>query len=288
MVLYGQDYSEARAKAGEIAAKEDMTFIEAFNDPPYVIAGQGTIGLEMLQDFPEMDTVLVPVGGGGLISGIATAVKSLKPDVRVIGVQSENADSMKVSLEKGIIVEHTTGFTIADGIAVKYPGDLTLQVCRKYVDEIVTVSDETIALALFKLLERKKTLVEPSGAAGLAAVMEGKVDVSGRNVGIVLSGGNANLLLLSKIIYKSLEIEERLVRIDFKIPDRPGTLWRISNAISSVGGNIYHAEVDNLARDTPPVGYQSVRFTVNVRDSEHAAALVEKLKTLGFSFQVVS
>lgn len=286
VVLSGADYTEAKAVADEIREKEGRVFIEAFNDP-YIISGQGTVGLEIMEDVRDVDVVVVPVGGGGLISGIATAVKSINPEVRIIGVESELADSMKESLEAGEIVPHVSGQSIAEGLAVKYPGKLTFSAVQKYVDDIVTVSDESIALAIYKLLERNKTLVEPSGAAALAAVMDGKVDVRGKKTVVILSGGNINFLLLSRIIYKSLELESRLVRIGFKIPDKPGTLYKIASAISSAKANIYHTEVDNLASDTP-VGFQHVVFTVNVRGDEHLSELLEGLKPLGFRYEVVT
>ena len=227
-----------------------------------------------MEDIPDADMVIVPVGGGGLISGIAMAAKAINPKVTVIGVQSENYDSARASVEAGSIVEHVSGETIADGIAIRRPGDITLSMMQKYVDSILTVSDETIALALYHLLEHNKILVEPAGATGLAAILAKKIDISGKKAVAVLSGGNINLLLLSKIIYKSLEHESRLIRIGFKIPDRPGTLYRIASAISEAGGNIYHAEVDNLDESTP-IGFQSITFTVNVRNSKHAAELLE-------------
>lgn len=284
-ILYGHDYAEAREKADEIASSENRVFIEAFNDP-MIVAGQATIGLEIMEDLPDVDIIIVPVGGGGLISGVALGTKYLKKDVRIIGVQSEQSDSMRKSLEEGKVVTHVLGPSIADGITVKFPGDLTFDIARKYVDEIVTVSEEGIAAALFKLLERNKTLVEPSGAAGLAAIMEGKVDVTGKKVAIILSGGNINLLLLSKIIYKSLEKSSELVRIMCKIPDRPGALQRITEAISGCGANVYHAEVDNLVQDTP-IGFQSVTFTVSLRGEKHLSDLLLKLKDIGFKFDVV-
>ena len=284
VVLSGADYNEAHIRADEICKAENRTFIDAFNDR-WIISGQGTIGLEILEDQPDIDIILVPIGGGGLISGIALAAKMLKPGIRIVGIQSEQADSMKQSVAAGKIVPYTSTNTIADGISVKYPGELNLRIVQKYVDDIVTVSDESIAMALYKLLERNKVLVEPSGAVGLAALMEGKINVGGKKVAIVLSGGNANLLLLSKIIYKAMEIENRLVRIDFQIPDKPGTLMKIATTISSIGGNIYHAQVDNMERSTP-VGFQSVKFTVNVRGKAHADELIDKLKTLGYSFEV--
>ena len=285
IILHGKDYNEAREYCLDLVRKENMTFIDGFNDR-WIIAGQGTIGKEIMNQVPDADIIVVPVGGGGLISGIAVAAKKIKPTVRIIGVQSEKVDSMKKSLEEGRIVSSVSGDTIADGIAIRYPGDVTFDIVKKYVDRIVTVSDESIATALFKMLERNKTVVEPAGASGLAALMENKIDVKGKNVVIVLSGGNINLLLLSKIIFKSMHREWDLVRIDFKIPDRPGTLYRIASVISEAGGNIYHAEVDNLNEDTP-VGYQSVTFTVNVRGKEHADRLTEKLKTLGYRFTVL-
>ncbi|MCL4330646.1 MAG: threonine ammonia-lyase [Candidatus Thermoplasmatota archaeon] len=286
VVLRGRDYSEARDAAETIRKSEGRAFIEAFNDP-YIIAGQGTIGLEILEDLPDVSTIVVPIGGGGLISGISIAAKSINPSIRIVGVESELSDSMKASVEQGRIVDHTSGDSIADGISVKFPGELTLAAVRKNVDEIVTVSDESIALAIYKLLERNKTLVEPSGAAALAAIMDRKVDVSHGKTVVILSGGNMNFLLLSKIIFKSMEIESKLVRIEFKIPDRPGTLYRISQAISETGGNIFHAEVDNLAKDTP-VGYQAVTFAINVRDDKHLSALLERIAGLGYRYEIVT
>ena len=286
VVLSGSDYTEAKATADKIREEEGRIFIEAFNDP-YIIAGQGTVGLEILEDLPDVDIIVVPIGGGGLMSGISIAAKSINPDIRIIGVESEHSDSMLKSLQEGKIVPHTSGQSIAEGISVKYPGELTFRTVQKYVDEIVTVSDESIALAIYKLLERNKTLVEPSGAATVAALMDHKIDVRGKKVAVILSGGNVNFLLLSKIIYKSLEIESKLVRIEFRIPDKPGTLFRIASVISEIGGNIYHAEVDNLARNTP-VGFQTVMFTVNVRDEAHLSVLLDKVKLLGYHFEVVT
>ena len=286
IVLHGKDYAEARVVADQIAKEENRVFIEAFNDK-WIISGQGTVSMEILEDQPDIDTIIVPIGGGGLISGVALAAKAIRPDIRIIGVEAENYDSMRESVRTGRIVDHTTGDSIADGITVKYPGELNLDIVSKYVDEIVTVSDESISFALFKLLERNKVLVEPSGAVGFAAILDGKIDVKGRKVAVILSGGNINMLLLSKIIYKSLETENKLVRIECKIPDRPGTLHRISKAISDSGANIYHAEVDNLVPDTPP-GYQSIMFTVNVRGKNQLDRLLEQLKKIGYRFQVKS
>ncbi|AKA48515.1 threonine dehydratase [uncultured archaeon] len=286
VILHGSDYAEAREKADEIAQNENRVFIEAFNDPA-IISGQATIGLEILEDLPDVDTIVVPVGGGGLIAGVALGAKYLKKDVRIIGVQSELSDSMRLSMLEGKLVPKVSYDSIADGITVKYPGELNLKVAMKYVDEVVTVTEEGIAKALFKLLERNKTLVEPSGAAGFAAIMEGKVNVAGKNVAVILSGGNINFLLLSKIIFKSLENNSELVRIMCKIPDKPGTLQKISAAISGTGANIFHAEVDNLIQDTP-IGFQSIMFTLSLRGQDHLSELLGKLREIGYKFDVLT
>ncbi len=286
IILAGKDYNEARQEALKISEAENRTFIEGFDDR-WIIAGQGTIGLEIMEELPDVEQIIVPVGGGGLISGIAIAAKSINPKVEIIGVQSELVDSFRKSMDSGAVVSSVSGTTIADGIAIKYPGKMNLRIAETYIDRIVTVSEEDIALSLFRLLERNKMLVEPAGAASFAAVISKAVEVKNKKTVVVISGGNANMLVLSKIIYKSMEIEGTLVRIEFKIPDRPGTLHRIAGAVSNVGANIYHAEVDNLKEDTP-VGYQSVTLTVNVRGENHARQLEKELRKLGWRFEMVT
>ncbi|MCL4335464.1 MAG: threonine ammonia-lyase [Candidatus Thermoplasmatota archaeon] len=285
IVLSGNDYAEAREEAVKIMNSEGRSFIEGFNDP-FIVAGQGTIGLEIMEEMPDTEQIVVPVGGGGLISGIAIAAKSMNRKVKIIGVQSEHYSSFMKSFYSGKVTDSTYGTTIADGIAIRIPGDLNLEIAKRYVDQVVTVDEESIALAIYSLLDRNKYLVEPAGAAGFGALLSGSIDVEGKKTVFVLSGGNINLLLLSKIIYKSMEKESSLVRISFKIPDRPGTLYRIAQVISNVGGNIYHAEVDNLEENTP-VGYQSVSFTVNLRNASHAEILSSELKKLGWVFTMV-
>ncbi len=285
IVLSGNDYAEAREEAVKIMNSEGRSFIEGFNDP-FIVAGQGTIGLEIMEEMPDTEQIVVPVGGGGLISGIAIAAKSMNGKVKIIGVQSEHYSSFMKSFYSGKVTDSTYGTTIADGIAIRTPGDLNLEIAKRYVDQVVTVDEESIALAIYSLLDRNKYLVEPAGAAGFGALLSGSIDVEGKKTVFVLSGGNINLLLLSKIIYKSMEKESSLVRISFKIPDRPGTLYRIAQVISNVGGNIYHAEVDNLEENTP-VGYQSVSFTVNLRNASHAEILSSELKKLGWVFTMV-
>jgi threonine dehydratase len=284
VLLKGDSYKEAFQEAKRISENEGRTFIDGFNDR-WIIAGQGTIGLEILEDLPSVKNVIVPVGGGGLISGISAAIKESEKDVRVYGVQSENCDCVIQTME-GNPNPSSRGFTIADGIAVQNPGDINISMIQKYVDRIVTVNDEQMAYALFKLLERQKIVVEASGAAPLAAVMSAKLDLRGEPTVLVVSGGNIDLLLLSKIIYKGMETDMGLIRIECKIPDKPGTLHKITSAISNSGANIFHAEVDNLSQDTP-VGYQSIRFSVNVRDGDHLENLLQKLQEIGYHFHIV-
>lgn len=285
ILLNGESYAESFMEAKRISMGEGRTFIDGFNDK-FIISGQGTIGLEILDQLPDVENVIVPTGGGGLISGIAMAMKETGKNVKVFGVQSENCDAVIQNLSGGPVVG-SKGFTIADGIAIQNPGDMNIELIKKYVDSVISVSDEQMAYALFKLLERQKIVVEASGAAPLAAIMSGKIDLRGKPTVLVVSGGNIDLLLLSKIIYKSMEIDLGLVRIECKIPDRPGTLQRITSSISSSGANIFHAEVDNLSQDTP-VGYQNIRFSINVRDRDHLDILLEKLKESGYKFFVVS
>ena len=284
VILRGTSYDEAHEYAIQISVEEHREFIEAYNDED-IIAGQGTIGLEIREDI-DPDIVIVPIGGGGLISGISSALKLSGKGVKVIGVESEKANSMELSIKENRIVPYTSNDTIADGIAVKYPGNITFELVKKYVDDIVTVSDENIAYALFKLLEREKVLVEPSGAAGLAALFENKIDVKGKKVVIILSGGNVNFLLLSNIIYRALEMEDKLLRLEFNLPDHPGTMEKIVNAISSSGANIYHAEVDNLNKGTP-IGYQYLLFTINILDRTRIDELLANLDKLGYKYRIV-
>jgi threonine dehydratase len=284
VILKGESYAEAYKEAKRISLEEKRTFIDGFNDK-YIISGQGTIGLEIINELPEVSNVIIPVGGGGLISGIAIALKESNKSIKVYGVQSENCDAV-IQTINGEKNPGSRGFTIADGIAVGNPGEMNINIIKNYVDKLTTVSDEQMAYALFKLLERQKILVEASGAAPLAALMSGKIDLGGKTTVLVVSGGNIDLLLLSKVIYKSMEIDLGLVRIECKIPDRPGTLQRITSSISASGANIFHAEVDNLSQETP-IGFQSIRFSVNVRDNEHLEILLDKLREAGYKFLVL-
>lgn len=235
--LQGDTFNDAYEYAKHLQEQTGAVFIEPFNDED-VIAGQGTIGLEILEKMPDVDTVLVPIGGGGLISGIAFAIKTLCPQCRIVGVQSEKAPSMKRSLEEGSMITLDNVSTIADGIAVKTPGSLTFDLCKEFVDEVVTVSEEEIAAAILVLLEKMKMVAEGAGAVSVAAAMFHKVDVDNHKCVSVLSGGNIDVNLLSKIIDLGLIKTGRKAVINLNVIDKPGNLSRVIELISRTGANI--------------------------------------------------
>jgi threonine dehydratase len=237
IVLHGTDYDEAFAEAHRLAQEKGLVFIHAFNDP-WVVAGQGTIGLELHEQNPDLDAVLVPVGGGGLIGGIALVLKTLNRKIRVIGVQAESVPSMKVALQRGKPIRLPPAMTIADGIAVREVGDMPLALVKKYVDDIVTVSEGEIANAVLLLLEIEKTVAEGAAAVSLAALVNNKTTLSNCNVGLVISGGNIDMNLTSRIIEKGLIQDGRLSRLSVVISDRPGALARLSQRIADLGANI--------------------------------------------------
>lgn len=284
VILWGQSYDDAYKKALEIQSQTGATFVHAFDDPD-VIAGQGTIALEILEEIPETQYIIVPVGGGGLISGIAVAAKALKPDIKVIGVQAEGAASAFVSRSNNRITELASVRTIADGIAVKKIGKLTFSVIQKYVDDIVTVKDEEIAHAILNLLERSKLVVEGAGAVGVAALMYNKIDVKNSNIVVLLSGGNIDVNMISRIIEKGLIESGRYIRLATVIPDQPGTLNSLLKTVASVKANvisIFH----NRARQDVAIGQAEVELELETRDSEHASQLIQLLKKQGYRIKI--
>jgi len=276
VVLHGSNYDEAYAEALRIQAAENLVFVHPFNDPR-VIAGQGTIGLELLEQCPQMDFVLVPIGGGGLISGVACALKETNPRIKVIGVQASAIASMKASVDAGELTEVSAGTTIADGIAVRRPGDYTFGMIRRYVDDILTVDEEELANAILLLLEREKTVSEGAGAAGLAALINGKLPAArGRKVVVLLSGGNIDVNLVSRIIERGLVKGGRLVRLIVRMPDRPGMLARLTAEIAQQGANvveIYH----NRAFSKAGLGEVAVEVTLETRGRPHIEELMASL-----------
>jgi threonine dehydratase len=236
-ILHGSDYDSALAEALRLSQESRLTFVSPFDDP-FIVAGQGTIGLELYEQNPDLEAVIVPVGGGGLIAGIALALKTLKPKIRVIGVQAEAVPSMQAALENGKPVQVPPATTIADGIAVRAVGATPLELVKRYVDEIVTVSEGEIANAVLLLLEIEKTVAEGAAATALAAVINKKVSLSKKNVGLIVSGGNIDMNLIARIIEKGLIQDGRMSRIAVVISDRPGSLARLSQRVAELGANI--------------------------------------------------
>jgi len=280
VVLVPGVYDDAAREAERLVEEKGYTFAHPFNDP-LVIAGQGTIGLEILEQLPDAAQVVVPVGGGGLISGVAFAIKKLKPSVRVIGVQAEGAPSMERSMHQGRPVQLGQVATIADGIAVKRPGDLTFELCREYVDEIVTVREDEIASAILKLMEEQKTVAEGAGAVPVAACMFRKVDTTAGKTVCVVSGGNIDVTTVSRVITKGLTKAGRLVEITTKVEDKPGHLLRMLNLVAGTGANI--VTIDHNREDKrSDVGACIVSMILETRNSAHVAEIREKLCAMDY------
>ena len=279
VVLHGSVYDDAYAEACRIQQETGATFIHPFDDP-MVIAGQGTIGLEIMDDLPDVDTIVVPIGGGGLASGVAAAVKMLHPNVRVIGVQAAGAAGMKASIEAGHVVSLATAKTIADGIAVKKPGELTFALCSKYLDEIVTVDDDEIAQAILFLMERGKMVAEGAGAAPVAAIINRKFDVSGK-VAAVISGGNIDVTMISRIIEKGLLRAGRMTKLRILMQDRPGQLEMASRIIAAEGANVMVVHHDRTDVDLD-IRDAILEITMETQDREHAQRVIDALRASGF------
>lgn len=274
-------YDDAYNKALELKDEKGLTFIHPFNDPD-VIAGQGTIGLEILNQLPNADIVVVPIGGGGLISGIAYTIKQLKPNCKVYGVQAAGAPSMEHSIADGEIETLDTVNTIADGIAVKTPGSLTYDLCNEYVDGIVTVSDDEIALAILTLLEQQKLIAEGAGAVPVAAVMNGKIpDIDGKNVVCVVSGGNIDVTILSRVIERGLKMGGRTADIIIALSDKPGQLSGVSQIVAEQGANVVSVNYDSTDLDMNITDCY-LKIGVETRNFEHIVAVKKALTDAGF------
>ncbi len=287
VVLDGVDYDEAQARAHEIEREQGRTYVHAFDDP-VVMAGQGTIGLEIVDDCPDVDTVVVPIGGGGLIAGIAVAMKARLDDVRVIGVQAEGASSAAASLRTGRRHVLDSVDTIADGIATRSVGENTLEVMREHVDEVVTVDDREIALALTLLLERSKTLVEGAGAVPLAAVLSGAFDYDDDEVIVAaLCGGNIDMNRLTTVIRRGLMQMGRYLKVTIALKDRPGELERVSTIVARAGANVYAVHHDRTSRDVA-VNAAELELELETDDAEHAADIVDELEAHGYEVEILS
>jgi threonine dehydratase len=281
VILEGISFDDAAAHARELAAKHGYTYVHAFNDP-HVMAGQGTIGLELLEDLPDVQTVVVPIGGGGLIAGVASSLKALKPDVRVIGVQAEGCAPVRASLAAGEIVTASAAQTIADGIAVKRPGELTLPIIRELVSEVVEVSDDDIARAIVHCAQSTKLVVEGAGAAGLAALLSGHVTLRpGETACVLLCGGNIDGNLLSRVIEQVMVRQGRYMFLKLALIDRPGTLSQLVERVAEAGANIidiFHRRALWLA----PLGKVGVELVLEVRDTAHGQEVCTHLETRGY------
>jgi threonine dehydratase len=285
VVLHGANYDEACEEALRRSKTQHLSFIHPFDDPA-VIAGQGTLGLEMLQQHEDLDALVIPVGGGGLIAGVACAVKETHPRIQVIGVQTSRLPSMKKALETNVPVLLPPQQTIADGIAVRCPGVETLPLVRKYVDCIVTVDEEEIANAILLLLEREKTLSEGAGAAATAAVLNGKIPLRGKKVGVLVSAGNIDVTLLSRIIERGLVKDGRMVRLRIHLPDHPGALQRLSTVIADQQVNIIETLYDRAYHGVD-LGDAAIDVTMETRGPEHATDLKAALDRAGYIYERV-
>ncbi len=285
--LHGIDYDEAEQRAREIEQEENRYYLHAFDDWE-VMAGQGTIGLEIIDDLPEVETVAVPIGGGGLISGIATALKGINSDIRVIGVQADGASSVAQSLDKGERVQRDSVDTIADGIATRSVGEKTFGVIQERVDEVVTVSDADIAVAVVTLLERGKTLVEGAGAVPLAALLAEEFDYDeGEVIVPALCGGNIDMNTLTTVIIRGLIETGRYLRIRTVLPDRPGALESFVDIVSAEDANIYAIKHDRTSRDVS-MDAAEIEVDIETRGTEHVLSLIDALEAGGYEIEVLT
>ncbi len=273
-------YDDAYNRALQLKDEKGYTFIHPFNDED-VIAGQGTIGLEILEQLPDVDIVIVPVGGGGLISGVAFAIKALNPNVKVYGVQASGAPSMLQSIADGKIEKLDEVSTIADGIAVKEPGDVTFQMCQKYVDGIVSVSEDEIAAAILALIEQQKLIAEGAGAVSVAAAMFNKVDVKGKKVCCIVSGGNIDVTILSRVIKRGLLKSGRTYSLTIELLDKPGQLKGVASTIAELGGNVISVHHERASEGSDINGCY-LRLLLETRNFEHIDAIKTALTERGY------
>jgi threonine dehydratase len=283
VVLHGTNYDEAYEKAVEQSKRERLTLIHAFDDDA-VIAGQGTLGLEILQQHPDIEVIVSPIGGGGLIGGIACAVKETNSAVKIFGVQPARIPSMKAAVAAGKPVTLASAKTIADGISVRRAGERTLPLVQKYVDDIVTVEEEEIANAILLLLEREKTLAEGAGAAAIAAVLNQKLPLKGKRIAVLVCGGNIDVTLLSRIIERGLVKDGRLVRLRVHLPDYPGALHRLTGILADHRANIVETAYDRAYHGVN-LGDTAIDITMETRGPDHIAELLAALGSAGYTHE---
>ncbi|MCY0907793.1 MAG: threonine ammonia-lyase [Sulfobacillus thermosulfidooxidans] len=284
--LFGETFDDAYQEALRVSETTGRIMVPAFNDP-MIIAGQGTVALEMLDERPNLDVLVVPVGGGGLIGGIAMAAKAQNCRVKVIGVQTESVPAMAQSRKAGRLVPASNGRTIADGIAVKTPGDLTYALVERYVDDIVTVSEQEISRAILIFLERSKLVVEGAGAVGLAAMLAGKIPLGMGTVGVVVSGGNIDVTLLNRIIEKGLVEEGRQVHLKTTVGDRPGQLAKVLRRVAELHANVIRVEHERWSPTLSPAEV-AIQMVLETRNREHVQEIVENLRIDGYNVSIQS
>ncbi len=285
VILEGVNYDESSSKAKEIAKETGATLIHAFDDPQ-IIAAQGVIGLEILDDLPDVDEIYLPIGGGGLAAGTLIAVKEKNPNIKIIGVQSKSFPSMYESLKQGSLISCGGERTIADGISVKIPGQLTFDIVRKLIDEIVLVDDNEIIKAMFLLMERMKFVVEPAGAASLAYLISNK-PAPGKKVVAVLAGGNVDMYLLGQIVDKGLAAMGRLLKLSILLPDRPGAFKEIVDEITLANANIVEVVHDRLSSNIN-AGSAGVTLSLETQGKEQTDLLIEALKKKNIQFTLLT
>jgi threonine dehydratase len=291
VVLHGANYDEAFEEAMRLSTQDHLTFVHAFNDDA-VIAGQGTLGLELLAQHPDLEAVVVPIGGGGLIGGIGCALKETNPHILVIGVQPARLPSVKAALSAGKPLTLPSAVTIADGIAVRRAGERTLPLIQKYVDDIVTVEEEEIANAVLLLLEREKTLAEGAGAAAVAALVNCRIPMlhnpktTGKKVVAVVSGGNIDVTLLARIIERGLVKDGRLVRLRVHLPDYPGALHRLTGILAQHRANIVETSYDRAYHNVN-LGDTAIDITMETRGPDHIAELISALGANGYTHEKI-
>ncbi len=285
VILEGKNYDESWTKAQEIAKSTGATIIHAFDDSQ-IISAQGVIGLEIIEQLPDVDEIYVPIGGGGLASGILTAVKSKNPNVKIIGVQSKSFPSMKNSLDSGNIETVDGGFTVADGISVKTPGKQTFEIIKEMIDEIVLVDDDEILKAIFLLMERSKYVVEPAGVAGLAYLISKKPS-PGKKVVSILCGGNVDMYLLGQIVAKGLATMGRMMKIFILLKDKPGALKEVVDELAALSANIVEVVHDRLSSNVH-AGTTGVTLSLETEDQKHTDKLIQHLKDKDIEFKVLT
>lgn len=273
-------YDDAYAKAIELRDKHGYTFVHPFDDP-LVIAGQGTIGLEILEEMPDVEAVVVPIGGGGLIAGVAFAVKTLRPDIKVYGVQAAGAPSMYEAVKEGKRVHLDSVSTIADGIAVKEAGELTFELVSKYVDEVVTVTEDEIAGAILALIEKQKLVSEGAGATAVAAVMYGHLPVEGKKVVCLVSGGNIDVNILNRVITRGLAKNGRICSFELEVDDKPGALSRVLQIVADNGANVLSVNHERVA-GASQVNSCVLHLELETLDSEHVNRISEAFRNAGY------